>query len=124
MQFGLSQKNAKLDVPHLGQLLGIADSASNSMLHCTLLGSGTPIVAGAVQRVTHPEQQKIATKEKIAECNNKIYNEFKEGRLATAKLPRMPTQVEGLLEDDQGFTCEFSKSCDNPEAQAGSGWCI
>ena len=51
---------------------GIADSASNVMLHWILPESGIPVVGGTVQRVTHLEKQMDANKD----SNGENFNQF------------------------------------------------
>ena len=57
------KENAGLDVPRLGQFLGIAESSSNMMLFYILPESGLPVCAGTVQRVTKLELKTESVKE-------------------------------------------------------------
>ena len=74
--------NAGLDVQKLGMFLGIANSSINTMTFHILLESGIPIQAGTVQRMTEPEKQTDANKERMAVYTDKVSKQFKEGRLS------------------------------------------
>ena len=113
--------NAGLDVPKLGRFLGVANSASNMLTFHILPESGIPIQAGTVQRVTEPEKQTDAVRERIKIFSNKIAEKFKEGRLLLLEPNQKPNLDDwsDLLETDPDFAEEFNRLYDNedvPEA--------
>ena len=113
------KENAGLDVPRIGRFLGIVKSCSNIMTYHILPESGIPIQAGTVQRVTEPEKNTDATKEKMKVFNDKISDKFKEGRLASGGTKPNLEEWEELLEDDPDFAEEFNRLYNNsdvPEA--------
>ena len=114
------KENAGLDVPKLGRFLGIASSSSNMMTFHILPESGIPVQAGTVQRVTEPEKQTDAVKERMKVFTDKIADKFKEGRLSLDgdSKPKLEDWAD-LLEEDEQFAEEFNRLFDNtdvPEA--------
>ena len=77
--------------------------------------SGIPVQAGTVQRMTEPEKQTDANKERIRAFSDKIAAKFKEGRLGVdGDKPKLEDWSE-LLEDDDDFAAEFGRLYDNNE---------
>ena len=76
--------------------------------------SGLPIQAGTVQRVTEPEKQTDAVRERIKIFSNKIAEKFKEGRLLLLEPNQKPNLDDwsDLLETDPDFAEEFNRLYD------------
>ena len=91
------KENAGLDVPQLGRFLGVANSASNILTFHILPVSGIPIQAGTVQRVTEPEKETTAVKERMQAFSQKISDKFKEGRLQVDTNQPPTLETTGLI---------------------------
>ena len=111
--------NAGLDIPKIGRFLGIADSASNILTFHVLSESGLPIQAGTVQRVTEPEKQSNAVKERMKKFTVRIAEKFKEGRLLLDEPPNAHNHEDwnDLVESDPDFADEFNRIYDNHDVQ-------
>ena len=109
-----------LDIPRLGEFVGLAESVSNIMSLSASPESRRTIVTGTTQIVNQLELQTDEIKEIMKDCDEKIKNRFEESLLYDDDEPDQH-DWENLLADDGDFIVRFHKACNNAGVKEADG---